>query len=236
MPASGLGKRSGARVTVESKAEGGSGPQIETPEVSKVEQLLHEYLPGTPVKVGFESAGGNLLSGRFRNAGRMRAGDAIFERIPGYGTYDCTAGFGAKERTGTVRGQATWAVFTLTAGHCRQFLTAPAFYRSTEPVPSPTNDGTWSSIGLLRRDGLEASTFVKADAGVIETTASGLVPQGIFGEGGNLVPTKSAVTAKIGETLCFSGAATRQPSCGKVVARSVNWVNEPGSFGRGGIG
>jgi hypothetical protein len=42
------------------------------------------------------------------------------------------------------------------------------------------------------------------------------------------------VTAKIGDTLCFSGAASRQPSCGKVVARPVNWVNQPGSFGRGG--
>lgn len=48
-----------------------------------------------------------------------------------------------------------------------------------------------------------------------------------------MVPTESAVTSKIGDTLCFSGAATRQPSCGRVVARSVDRQNEEG-FGRGG--
>jgi hypothetical protein len=73
---------------------------------------------------------------------------------------------------------------------------------------------------------------VRTDALAIEVNDSGIVPQGIFDEGGELLPTKSAVTSKIGETLCFSGSTTQVTSCGKVVARSVDWTNE--GIGRGG--
>ncbi len=208
--------------------EGGGGIQVGTPEVAKVARLLQEAVPGAPVNVVRESRGGRVLSGRFRNTGRMRAGDAIFNFIPGYGTEDCTAGFGAKERTGTLRGKATWALFTLTAGHCRESPAAPEFYRSTEVTPQP-DKGTWSGIGTMSRDAWYAGGLVRTDAGAIETTESGLIPHGIFGERGELIPIRSAETAKIGGTLCYSGARTRVPSCGKVVARSVDWHNEAGS-------
>jgi tripartite motif-containing protein 71 len=208
--------------------EGGGGLRIGTPEVAKVNRLLHETMPGAPVSAVFEAAGGHALSGRFRNTGRMRAGDAIFTFLPGHGTYDCTAGFGAKEQTGTLRGQPTWSLFTLTAGHCRLLESLPQFYRSTEVRPQEGHEDTWRGIGSMRRDAWAEGGVVRTDAGAIETNTPDLVPQGIFGEGGVLLPTRSAETAKVGDTLCYSGAETRTPSCGPVVARSVDWHNPLG--------
>jgi hypothetical protein len=73
---------------------------------------------------------------------------------------------------------------------------------------------------------------VRTDAAAIEVTTSGLVPRGTYGYEGGFRPTRSAVTTKIGETICTSLANSDLVTCGKVVARSVDWRNE--GIGRGG--
>lgn len=219
------------------ETEDGKAVHVGSPNVARVETLLHELLPSVPVAVEYEAGGGSALSGRFRNTGRMRAGDSLFNYVGPGVDFACTAGFGAKERAGEIRGSATWYLFVLTAGHCRISIAARQFYRSSESPfgwspGNPPNEKLWSSVGSAYRDAFETSQLVRTDAAAIEVTAPDLVPQGIFGEGGNLLPIEPAVTSKIGETLCYSGSRTQVPSCGKVVARSVDWMNE--GIGRGG--
>ena len=97
--------------------EAGGAVYVGTPNVAEVESILDQMLgPNAPVTVEYDPGGGSLLSGRFRNAGRMRAGDGIFIKhytadYPAVhdGNHLCTAGYGAKEKAGERGGQASGA-------------------------------------------------------------------------------------------------------------------------------
>lgn len=76
-----------------------------------------------PVTVEYEVDGGSLLEGRYRNEGRMRAGDYIngtAYTLGGVaaGPNRCTAGFGAEDPGRKPNGEEVVRLFLLTAGHC----------------------------------------------------------------------------------------------------------------------
>lgn len=229
-------------VSVE-EGEAGEVVRVGTPAVAQVESTLNQIIgSNAPIAVEYDAGGGTLLSGRFRNEGRMRAGDATF--IKHYtattpsahdGNKMCTAGFGAKEKGGEVGGAAIWRLFILTAGHCSSLNSVyeRGVFRSTDSNFSLGSEGDWRDVGEVRRDALHHFEPVSTDAAAIRVESSGTVPQGIFGWNGSLIPTNGAGKAKIGNTVCFSGARTQIPQCGPIVARSTRWWGVDG-FARGG--
>jgi YD repeat-containing protein len=224
--------------------EAGRATRVGTPNVAQVEGILDQMLgANAPVIVEYDAGGGGLLSGRFRNEGRMRAGDAIFSKKYTAGTPSvhkgngmCTAGFGAKDKVGQRRGRTFWRLFVLTAGHCNRLNSVyeKTVYRSTDSNPSIEDN--WKKVGEVTRDALHQAGSVTTDAEAIRVQSSGLVPQGIFGWDGQLIPTRPAGRVRKGNVVCFSGARTQVPKCGQVVARSTRWTptaNGDG-FARGG--
>jgi YD repeat-containing protein len=214
--------------------EAGEAVRVGTENVAQVEGLLNQMLgSNVPVAVEYEGGDGEPLSGRFRNKGRMRAGDfitsPIFTEGGGHpGNSDCTAGFGAKDKVGERRGRPIWSFFLLTAGHCTALVRFPTVvYRSTD---SDSHDEShWKKVGTTRRQGLGWIEPVHTDAQAIEVQSDGIVPQAIFGSGGSPLPVKPASTARKGDFVCFSGAKSQSPNpCGKIVARSKRWVGGDG--------
>jgi hypothetical protein len=149
------------------------------------------------------------------------------------GNRDCTAGFGAKDKAGEVRGDSIWRLFVLTAGHCTgSEVYAKQVFRSTDA--DPLNEKHWKEVGAVARDAYTGITKrARTDAEAIRVYGSDIVPQGIFGLNGGLIPTGEADKARIGNVLCFSGAKTQVPQCGRVVARSTRWTSTDG-VARGG--
>ncbi|MEX2448425.1 MAG: hypothetical protein WD404_06745, partial [Solirubrobacterales bacterium] len=222
--------------------EAGKAVYVGTPDVAQVESILDEMLgPAAPVVVEYDAGGGSLLSGRFRNKGRMRAGDFIVARHYSYpngvmhhdGNESCTAGFGAKDKGHSLRGDIVWRLFVLTAGHCTGFeAQAKEVFRSTDA--DPLNEDNWKKVGNVARDAFTGVLKkVRTDAEAIRVYKAGIVPQVIFGWKGNPIPTGQAGRVRKGNTVCFSGAKTQVPQCGKVVARSTRWRAPDGVF-RGG--
>jgi YD repeat-containing protein len=221
----------------------GQAVHVRTPNVAEVEGILNQMVdPNTPVIVEYDAGGGSLLSGRYRNTGRMRAGDAIFSRFFFGKTKPkenskCTAGFGAKEKV-EENGKKFWRLFVLTAGHCSEgneslpYPSKVAFFRSTDS--DPENESHWKPVGSVARDAYHRSGKAITDAAAIEVTEGGIVPEGIWGWGGNLIPTAQAGRARIGNTLCYSGVFTEHPECGPIVARSVHWTGGGDGKARGG--
>jgi YD repeat-containing protein len=227
-----------------SEDEAGKAVRVGTLNVAQVESILVEMLgPSVPVVVEYDAGGGSLLSGRFRNEGRMRAGDAIFSKkytagtpsVP-KGNGSCTAGFGAKDNAGKRRGRTIWRLFVLTAGHCNGLNSVyeKDVYRSTDS--NPENENHWKKVGEVTRDALHQGGSVSTDAAAIRVRGSGVVPQGIFGWHGNLIPTNAARKVRKGSVVCFSGAKSQSPSCGRIVARSTRWIPSANGDGyaRGG--
>ncbi len=226
-----------------SEDEAGKSVRVGTPNVAQVESILHEMLgPNAPVTVEYDAGSGSLLGGRFRNEGRMRAGDAILSKfynvtqppkqVNGY----CTAGFGAKDKAGEHGGQAIWRLFVLTAGHCNEVV-EPRVYRSNELNLKTGDEGSWKEIGEVTRNALHHFDPVSStDAEAIRLHDAGIVPNGIYGWMGKPLATKKAGKARIGDVLCFSGVRTGTPECGYVVARSTHWTPAVGGDGhaRGG--
>jgi YD repeat-containing protein len=142
--------------------EAGGAVRVGTPNVAQVEGIFDQMIgPSAPIAVEYDTGGGSLLSGRFRNEGRMRAGDAIFTRryapdIPNAhkGNSMCTAGFGAKDKAGEVRGEPIWRLFVLTAGHCSGLISVyeKGIYRSTNSDFSLGNEDDWKEVGEVKRD------------------------------------------------------------------------------------
>lgn len=218
--------------------EAGKAVRIGTPDIAQVESILDQMLgPNAPIIVEYDAGGGSPLSGRFRNSGRMRAGDYIISRHYKNDVHaaneDCTAGFGAKDKAGEVRGGTVWRLFVLTAGHCTQTsVHAKTVYRSTDS--DPYNEGPWREVGRVARDAFaDLTKKVRTDAEAIRVESAGLVPQAIYGWGGSPIPTGHAGKIRKGYTVCFSGATTQIPSCGQVVARSTHWKATDGIV-RGG--
>jgi YD repeat-containing protein len=217
--------------------ESGRAVKVGTPNVAQVQEILNQILgTNAPVTVEYKTADGRLLSGRFRNEGRMRAGDAIFTRhynVEGKhdGNSMCTAGFGAKDKAREVGGQAIWRLFVLTAGHCSG-LVHNEVYRSTDS--DPLDESHWSEVGEVARSGFHQAGPVDTDAEAVRVEGAGMVPQVVFGAGGNSMSTEPAATVKIRNTVCFSGARTQQESCGQVVGRALDWAGAGDGVPRSG--
>ena len=216
------------------EGETGQAVHVRTPNVAEVEGILDQMVgPNVPIVVEYDAGGGSLLSGRFRNKGRMRAGDAIvsrfFEPDKDKKNSTCTAGFGAKDKVDEY-GEAVWRLFVLSAGHCSQTSESVTF-RSTDS--DSENESHWKVVGLATRNGYNLNGNPITDAEAIKVTEGGIVPEGIWGWGGHLIPTEQAGRARIGNTLCYSGIRHERPECGPIVARSVHWTAGDGTV-RGG--
>ena len=217
--------------------ESGLTVQVGTPDVSQVQGILNQTLGASaPVTVNYDTADGSFLSGRFRNEGRMRAGDAIFTKHFNAenlhdGNQGCTAGFGAKDKKGEVAGQPIWRLFILTAGHCTS-QQSPHVYRSTDS--DPLDESNWNEVGEVTRTGFHQPGPTDTDAEAIRVDDAGIVPQAIFGAGGHPVPIEPATTVKTRNRVCFSGARTQEISCGRVVGRALDWAGAGDGVPRSG--
>ncbi len=221
--------------------ESGRTVRVGTEHVAQVEGIVDQTLGSdAPVTVEFEPLDGGPLSGRFRNSGRMRAGDAIFTKrytadYPAVhkGNSMCTAGFGAKDKAGEQAGQTLWRLFVLTAGHCSGLNPyEKVANRSTDSKSK--NESTWREVGQVRRDAFHRLPL-STDAEAIRVEGGGIIPREIFGWNGTPIPVKGpGKVRKDKDWVCFSGARRQVPQCGPVVHRSTFWHNEEDGFARGG--
>lgn len=186
-------------------------------DVAQVKSILNGAFGSTASIVVEYLPRGEHLTGRFRNNGRMRAGDSILNA----NVARCTAGFGAYDKF-KVAGKDVLANFVLTAGHC---------YGLDELVlRSPYSDSSgvadWRRVGVVGRRAYGRPEPLDTDAEAIRIAEEGLVPRGIFGWGGNLIATGPPAKARVGNRVCFSGARTQVLSCGDIVARERDFEDE----------
>jgi YD repeat-containing protein len=212
--------------------EAGRATRVGTPNVAQVESILDEMLgANAPVAVEYEAGGGALLEGRYRNEGRMRAGDYIngTAYTPGgvaAGDRRCTAGFGAEDRRPRSNGGEIIRLFLLTAGHCYT-KTEQEVWRAPQDESQGFDDAGKSEVGRLRRNALQYAELggVRTDGAAIRIKQGGIVPRAIWGWDGHALPTKPAGKARKRNTVCYSGAISKNVSCGKIVARSTRWTD-----------
>ena len=106
-------------------------------------------------------------------------------------------------------------------------------FRSTDADSS--NEEHWREIGYVARDAFTGITKnARTDVEAIRVQSHGIVPQGIFGWRGHLIPTKPAGKVRKESVVCFSGARLQVPQCGRVVARSTRWIYANDGYARGG--
>lgn len=224
--------------------EAGKVTRVGTPNVAQVEGILDQMLAANaPVMVEYDSGGGEFLGGRYRNSGRMRAGDYInsdrykLVELPTGGP--CTAGFGAQEEDQMPKknGEEISRLFLLTAGHCAAKIDMEVWRAEYDGNSEfPFRDAGKSEVGRVARTGLRLDEYggVRTDATAIRIKQGGIVPQGVWGWGGQLLPTESAGRARKDDTVCYSGAISMTVACGRIVARSLNHRPEGLSFGLAG--
>ena len=202
-----------SQVTEFSIGESGNSLSIGTISVPQTQAIVAELI-GSQVPVNiYPGAVRVLASGRHRATGRMRAGDRILNAKT-----ECTAAFGAsEERKQKGNGEKIKARFVLTAGHC--FGLNDHVHRSDRADFEESEN--WTPVGQVTRKSLHGSQAT--DGLAIRTKIPNLAPRGIFGSEGNLIPTNSAVNARVGNTLCYSGAKLDGVSCGEVTRISMAW-------------
>jgi tripartite motif-containing protein 71 len=215
--------------------EAGKATRVGTPNVAQVESILDQMLgANAPVAVEYEAGGGALLGGRYRNDGRIRAGDYINSApyfFEGFWTGGpCTAGFGAQEKVPKPGGGGDlWRLFLLTAGHCAVHLGEEVWRGPWERAPYneeieyPKLEE--SEVGTVARSAFQwfEPGNVRTDGTAIRIKQGGIVPLAKWGWEGHALPTEPPGRARKGNVLCYSGAISKNVSCGKIVARSLNW-------------
>jgi YD repeat-containing protein len=222
--------------------EAGKATRVGTPNVAQVESILDQTLGASaPVTVEYEAGEGALLDGRYRNEGRMRAGDYINSDAYPFGGIvtggRCTAGFGAEDRRPRSNGGEIIRLFLLTAGHCAAKIDGEVWRNTYDGDDEfPFDDAGKSEVGRIRRSALQylEAGDVRTDGAAIRITQDGIVPQAIWGWDGQALPTKPAGRARKGNVVCYSGALSKNVACGKIVARSLNWHPEGAPFGLAG--
>lgn len=223
--------------------EAGRATRIGTPNVSQVEGILDQMVgANAPVEVEYEAGGGALLEGRYRNKGRMRAGDYIngtgYVPLTGGATGKnkvCTAGFGAEDRRPRPNGGEIVRLFLLTAGHCYWEIDQEV-WRAPQDESQGFADAGKSEVGRLKRNALHYAEIggVRTDGAAIRIKQGGIVPRAIWGWEGNALPTKPARKARKRNVVCYSGAVSKNVACGKIVARSTRWTGIGGGIALGG--
>jgi YD repeat-containing protein len=222
--------------------EAGKATRVGTPNVAQVDSILDQMLgANAPVTVEYDAGDGALLGGRYRNDGRMRAGDYInsdhyaFAGIITGGP--CTAGFGAEDRRPRSNGSEIVRLFLLTAGHCAA-ETGGEVWRNTYDGDDefPFEDAGKSEVGTISRSAFQWLELggVRTDGAAIRIREGGIVPQAIYGWNGHPLPTKPASKARKGNVVCYSGAISKDVSCGRIVARSLDWQPEGAPMGLAG--
>ncbi len=213
--------------------EAGKATRVGTPNVAQVESILDQMLgANAPVAVEYEAGGGALLEGRYRNSGRMRAGDYINGNVytPGgvlAGPNPCTAGFGAQEKVPKPGGGGDlWRWFLLTAGHCYTKIDTEV-WRAPQDESQEFDDAGKSEVGRLARNALQyaEASNVRTDGAAIRIKQGGIVPLAKWGWGGHALPTEPPGRARKGNTVCYSGAISKTVACGRIVARSLDWAD-----------
>ena len=222
--------------------EAGRATRVGTPNVAQVENILDQMVGASaPVEVEYEAGDGALLEGRYRNNGRMRAGDYIngaeYTEL-GNATgrnKPCTAGFGAEDRRSRPNGGEIIRLFLLTAGHCYT-KTEQEVWRAPQDESQEFDDAGKSEVGWLRRNALQYAELggVRTDGAAIRIKQGGIVPRARWGWDGNALPTKPARKARKRNTVCYSGAISKTVACGRIVARSLNWNPDDAPYGLAG--
>lgn len=183
-----------------------------------------------PVSVQYEAPGGSLLDGRYRDSGRMRAGDYISGRLytpaGNWVASRCTAGFGAKDPGVKPNGEEIVRMFLLTAGHCYNKIDDEV-WRAEYDESEGYADAGKTEVGRVKRnayDYVEAGG-VRTDGQALRVKDASIVPKAIWGWDGNALPTEPASKARKGNVVCYSGARSMNVSCGPIVARSLRWTD-----------
>lgn len=223
--------------------EAGRATRVGTPNVAQVESILDQMVgANAPVEVEYEASGGALLEGRYRNKGRMRAGDYIngtgYAPLTGEATGKnkvCTAGFGAEDRRPRPNGGEIVRLFLLTAGHCYWKIDQEV-WRAPQDESQGFDDAGKSEVGRLRRNALHYAEpgGVRTDGAAIRIKQGGIVPRAKWGWDGHALPTKPARKARKRNVVCYSGAVSKNVACGKIVARSTRWTGIGGGIALGG--
>lgn len=215
-------------VTEVSGAEKGAVVHVGASNVAAAETRLTQLLGSLAgIEVVYVPEAEELQSGRFRQGGRMLAGEWIATdwkpKVAPNWTW-ATAGFGAVEKH-FLQNEKRWVKtpFLLTAGHAGEknsFL-----YRITTPEPTSTIQDRGEKIGWVERDPYHEGAEV-IDALAIHLNGDGLAPKRIFGEDGQRPSVGTAGVAREGKLLCVSGAASDRVRCGHVIG--FNHVDPPG--------
>jgi hypothetical protein len=197
------------QVTELSISESGNDLSIGTTNVSQTQAIVTELL-GSQVPVNIYSGAALIpTSGRHRTSGRMRAGDKILNAKGA-----CTAAFGAfEERTQKSNGEKITARFILSAGHC---FSLDAFVHRSDRADFEESED-WAPVGQVTRNAFHGN--YGTDGLTIRAEIPELVPRGIFGSAGNLVPTGAPSKANVGNILCYSGSTLDGVSCGEVTRK-----------------
>ncbi len=201
-------------VTELSVSESGNQISIGTTNVATTQQIVSELIGSQVPREIYSGELRALASGRHRTTGRMRAGDRILNVEA-----ECTAAFGALEEREPKKPneQKITVRFVLSAGHC--FALDDYVHRSDRA--DFEESGNWAPVGQVTRNALHGSQAT--DGLAIRAKIPDLVPHGIFGSNGNLVPTGLPTKARVGNTLCYSGAKLDGVSCGEVTRLSMAW-------------
>jgi hypothetical protein len=223
--------------------EAGKATRVGTRNVAQVEGILDQILGvNAPVTVEYDSGGGAFLGGRYRNSGRMRAGDYInsdpYITPEGIRTGGpCTAGFGAQEREYKPSGEIK-RLFLLTAGHCAYQIDTEVWRAEYDgDYVDPFADAGKSEVGRLQRNALQYAEVgnARTDGAAIRVKQGGILPRGVWGRDGHVLPTEPAGRVRMDNTVCYSGAITKTVACGQIVARSLNYrENDDAPFGLAG--
>lgn len=208
-------------------AESGNVVVVGTSNVAATEaRLLQRFGTLNRLEVLLRPEPEELLSGRYRQGGRMLAGERIAtDWTPNSAplwTW-ATAGFGAVEKK-FLENEKRYVKtrFLLTAGHAGN--TGAFIYRIANRNLGPyARREQGEKIGRVGRDPFFEGS-AKIDALAMRFDGDGLAPRRIFGEDGHRPSVGPAAVAHIGEHLCTSGAASNRVKCGKVIG--FNHVND----------
>jgi sugar lactone lactonase YvrE len=186
-------------------------PSAETEVAAAIGSLSHVEFLRAPERP-------QLLAGRYRSSGPIKAGDFVADLEPP--NFACTAGFGADEQRPP--GEAT-KKYLLTAGHC-----FPVGHHPKRADDRKDTSNEWHEIGVVAANAFpENRSAGERDVEAIELRSEGLAPTEIYPH--KLIgPASGPDGWEAGQELCFTGT-TDGLQCGHS-AGVTTYV--PGSQGK----
>ena len=187
--------------------------------------LVERFGSGAPIQVISESRATDAV-GRYGSSGPVVAGSALL----GSNENVCTAGYGSRAPSGTLRGIALYKYFVLTAGHC-----FPLNMRVGRELHKLKNES--KEIGTVKRSGY-AGGGTTLDGEAIYLTDEALRSHSVLnGEPLEAQPIQGVQAVKMRKTVCWSAIFSDQ-ECGRVIAnqRSFDAAGQKWVFVARGIG